>query len=84
MPGWRHHALAYLVGRRRPGAAGSDAATAAEWIATLVVGHLAKENDLLLPALVGADMAAVLADMPAPGPARRREHRGVGDRRVPG
>jgi hypothetical protein len=83
MPSCRHHTLAYLAGRLRPGAAGSDAATAAEWIATLVVRHLAKENDLLLPALASADMAAVLADMPAPGPARRPEHRGVGDRHVP-
>lgn len=62
---------------------GSEAATAAEWTATLVAGPLAEENDLLLPALVGADMAALLADVPAPGSARRREHRGVGDRHVP-
>ena len=84
MPSCRHRTLAYLVGRLQPGAAGSDAATAAEWIATLVVGHLAKENDLLLPALASADMAALFADMSALGLARRREHRGVGDRRVPG
>lgn len=70
MPSCRHYTLAYLVGRLRPGAAGSDAAAVAELIAMLVVGHLAKENDLLLPALASADMAALLADIPAPGSAR--------------
>jgi predicted NAD/FAD-binding protein len=41
------------------------ATTVAEWIATLFAGHVAKENDLLLPALTdsGADLAALLADM---------------------
>jgi Hemerythrin HHE cation binding domain len=40
-------------------------ATVAEWIATLFAGHVAKENDLLLPALTdsGTDLAALLADM---------------------
>jgi hemerythrin HHE cation binding domain-containing protein len=63
-----HHALAYLVGRLQPGADGSEAATAAERIATLFAGHVAKENDLLLPALTGcgADLAALLADMHQP------------------
>ena len=60
-----HHALTYLAGRLQPGADGHDAATAAERIATLFAGHVAKENDLLLPALSGADvdLAALLADM---------------------
>jgi hypothetical protein len=37
----------------------------AEWITTLFAGHVAKENNLLLPALTGssADLAALLADM---------------------
>ncbi len=63
-----HHALAYLAGRLRSGADGSEAATAAEWIATLFAGHVAKENDLLLPALAGsgADLAALLAEMHKP------------------
>jgi conjugal transfer/entry exclusion protein len=53
-----HHALACLAGRLQAGAGGSQAATAAERIATLFAGHVAKENDLLLPALTeaGADM----------------------------
>ncbi|HXT88396.1 MAG TPA: hemerythrin domain-containing protein [Trebonia sp.] len=60
-----HHALSYLAGRLQTGADGSQAATAAERIATLFAGHLAKENDLLLSALTeaGADLAALLADM---------------------
>jgi hypothetical protein len=60
-----HHALAYLASRLQPGADGSEAARAAERIATLFAGHVAKENDLLLPALAGggADLAALLADM---------------------
>jgi hypothetical protein len=63
-----HHALAYLVGRLQAGVDGSEAATAAERIATLFAGHVAKENDLLLPALTGAgaDLAALLAEMHAP------------------
>lgn len=62
------HALAYLAGRLQAGAAGSEAATAAERIATLFAGHVAKENDLLLPALTssGADLAALLAEMHEP------------------
>jgi hypothetical protein len=72
-----HHALAYLAGRLRPGADGTEAATVSEWIATLFAGHVAKENDLLLPALTGcgADLAALLADMqerPSPRPASAR------------
>lgn len=63
-----HRALAYLAGRLRAGADGSMAAMAAERIATLFAGHVAKENDLLLPALTGsgADLAALLADMHEP------------------
>ncbi|MGH3164778.1 MAG: hemerythrin domain-containing protein [Trebonia sp.] len=66
-----HHALAYLVGRLRPGTDGSEAATVSEWIATLFAGHVARVNDLLLPALTGsgADLAALLADMRQPPPA---------------
>ena len=60
-----HHALTYLAGRLQPAADSHDVATAAERIATLFAGHVAKENDLLLPALTGsgADLAALLADM---------------------
>jgi hypothetical protein len=60
-----HHTLAYLAGRLRPGADGAEAAKVSEWIATLFAGHVAKVNDLLLPALAGsgADLAALLADM---------------------
>ena len=60
-----HGELAGLVGRLRSPADGTTAATVAEWIATLFAGHVAKENDLLLPALTdsGADLAALLADM---------------------
>jgi iron-sulfur cluster repair protein YtfE (RIC family) len=60
-----HGELAGLVGRLQPGSDGTTAATVAEWIATLFAGHVAKENDLLLPALTGsgADLAALLADM---------------------
>jgi len=66
-----HHILAYLAGRLQPGADGSEAATAAERIATLFAGHVAKEHDLLLPALTGADadLTALLADMREPQPA---------------
>jgi hypothetical protein len=60
-----HRTLAYLAGRLRPGADGAEAAKVSEWIATLFAGHVAKVNDLLLPALTrsGADLAALLADM---------------------
>lgn len=60
-----HHTLAYLAGLLRPGADGAEAAKVSEWIATLFAGHVAKINDLLLPALAssGADLAALLADM---------------------
>lgn len=63
-----HQALAYLAGRLQAGADGGEAATAAEWIATLFAGHVARENDLLLPALTGsgADLQALLADMHEP------------------
>jgi hypothetical protein len=66
-----HHALAYLTGRLRPGTDGTEAATVSEWIATLFAGHVAKVNDLLLPALTGsgADLVALLADMHQPPPA---------------
>jgi hypothetical protein len=47
---------------------GGEAASVSEWIATLFAGHVAKENDLLLPALTssGGDLAALLADMHQP------------------
>jgi hypothetical protein len=63
-----HHELAYLAGRLRPGADSAEAATVSEWIATLFAGHVAKENDLLLPALAGsgADLVSLLADMGQP------------------
>ncbi len=60
-----HRELARLAGRLQPGAGATEAATVPEQIATLFAGHVAKENDLLLPALTrsGADLAALLADM---------------------
>ena len=60
-----HHELAGLVGRLGAETGGPAAATVAEWIATLFAGHVAKENDLLLPALTGsgADLAALLGEM---------------------
>lgn len=63
-----HRELAYLAGRLRPGVDGGEAATVAEWTATLFAGHVAKVNDLLLPVLTGAgaDLAALLAGMHAP------------------
>ncbi len=63
-----HHTLAYLAGRLQSGADGTAAAVAAEWIATLFAGHVARENDLLLPVLTrsGADLTALLADMGEP------------------
>jgi len=70
-----HHALAYLTTRLKAGADGREAATAAEWIATLFAGHVAKVNDKLLPALIasGADLASLLADMHEEQPARKRD-----------
>ena len=73
-----HHALAYLAGRLRPGTGGTEAAAVSERIATLFAGHVARVNDLLLPALTGsgADLAALLADMrrpPSPAPVRQPE-----------
>lgn len=73
-----HHALAYLVGRLRPGTSGTEAAKVSEWIATLFAGHVAKVNDQLLPALAGtgADLAGLLAEMRRPlppGPASARQ-----------
>jgi hypothetical protein len=62
-----HRELAGLVARLQAPVGGTDAASTAESIATLFAAHAAKENDLLLPALVGAgaDLAALLADMHA-------------------
>ena len=62
-----HRELAHLAGRLQPGTDGTEAATVSEQITTLFAGHVAKENDLLLPALTGsgADLAALLADMHA-------------------
>jgi hemerythrin-like domain-containing protein len=63
-----HRELAYLAGRLRDGADATETAVVSERIATLFAGHVAKENDLLLPALTGAgvDLGVVLADMHAP------------------
>lgn len=60
-----HRDLAGLVGQLQSPADATAAATVAEWIATLFAGHAAKENDMLLPALIdaGTDLAALLADM---------------------
>ena len=60
-----HRELASLAGRLQRPDGGPAAATVAEWIATLFASHVAKENDLLLPALAGcsADLAALIADM---------------------
>ncbi len=62
-----HRELERLVARLGEPAAGAEAASTAESIATLFAAHAAKENDLLLPALVssGADLAALLAAMQA-------------------
>ena len=62
-----HRDLAGLVARLQAPAGGAEAASTAESVATLFAAHAAKENDLLLPALIssGADLAALLADMQA-------------------
>ena len=63
-----HRELEYLTGRLQPSAGGTAVARVAEWIATLFAGHVAKKNDLLLPALTGsgADLASLLAGMHEP------------------
>src|SRR5438045_4568047 len=63
-----HQTLAYLAGRLQPSADATTAARLAEWIAILFAGHVAKENDVLLPALTsaGADMPALLPAMHEP------------------
>ena len=60
-----HRKLAELAERLHAGAGAATAATTAEWIATLFAGHVAKENDLLLPALIdsGVDLAPLLVGM---------------------
>lgn len=68
-----HGDLAGLISRLQPGPDGAQAAIVGEWIATLFAGHVAKENDLLLPALTGsgADLAALLAAMHEPSASAR-------------
>ncbi len=63
-----HRELAYLAGRLYAEQDAAAAATLAEWIATLFAAHVAKENDLLLPALAdsGADLSALLAAVHTP------------------
>ena len=60
-----HRELAYLAGRLQRPADGHATAEVAEWITTFFASHVAKENDLLLPALTGsgADLAALLVQM---------------------
>jgi iron-sulfur cluster repair protein YtfE (RIC family) len=60
-----HRELSSLVGRLQRPDGGPATATVAEWIAMLFASHVAKENDLLLPALADstADLAALIADM---------------------
>jgi hypothetical protein len=76
-----HHAVLRRGLERRSGAlceAVHSGVPFEEWIATLFAGHVAKVNDLLLPALTGsgADLAGLLAEMrkpPPPGPASARQ-----------
>ena len=58
-----HRQLGSLAGRLAEDAGAVTAATTAASIATLFAAHVAKENDLLLPALAeaGVDMAALIA-----------------------
>ncbi|MGE5290881.1 MAG: hemerythrin domain-containing protein [Micromonosporaceae bacterium] len=62
-----HRTLAGLAAQLQAGAGAAAAASTAESIATLFASHVAKENDLLLPALVdsGVDLAPLLARMHA-------------------
>src|SRR6185437_4391537 len=59
-----HRELAYLAGRLQRGVDGTEAARLSEWIATLFAGHVARENDLLLPALTdcGTNLAAAVLE----------------------
>jgi len=58
---------------------GGEAAAIAEWTATLFAGHVAKVNDLLLPALAGsgADLAACSPACTRRRPARKRDATGI-------
>jgi Hemerythrin HHE cation binding domain len=58
-----HRELAGLVGRLQSPTDGTTAAATAESFATLFADHVAKENDLLLPALIdsGVNLAGLLA-----------------------
>jgi len=61
-----HKVLSEAAGRLAETAGAVAAAEHAQEIARLFAGHVAKENDVLLPALVaskGADLPALLADM---------------------
>lgn len=68
-----HRELSGLVGRLQSPTDGTTAAVTAESIATLFADHVAKENDLLPPALIdsGVDLAALLAGTDS---APTREH----------
>ncbi len=59
-----HRRLGSLAGRLTEDAGPVTAATTAASIATLFAAHVAKENDLVLPALAdsGVDLATLLAD----------------------
>ena len=61
-----HTILSEAAGRLAEAADAADAAQRAEKIATLFAGHVAKENDILLPALLASqdtDLPQLLADM---------------------
>ncbi len=61
-----HKVLSEAAGRLAEPAGAASAAERAEEIASLFAGHVAKENDVLLPALLasqGTDLPALLADM---------------------
>ncbi|MGH3154152.1 MAG: hemerythrin domain-containing protein, partial [Streptosporangiaceae bacterium] len=61
-----HTILSEAAGRLAGPAAAADAVRRAEEIARIFAGHVAKENDILLPALLasdGADLSRLLAEM---------------------
>jgi uncharacterized protein (DUF2249 family) len=63
-----HRALQEAAGQLAGTAAAGDAAARAQAIARLFAGHVAKENDILLPALLASestDLPALLASMHA-------------------